>query len=181
MKQTIIVLAFLLTACNSVPVDKSKSTTKPTINNLTQVKLPFSSICGASLTVFDEDSIQLFISDIPDNLRFGGLLKSAENYSAILLLDTYADYQIHYLTTVNKQGKIIETFDLFSYGCSEDEFFWGKTNYTIEKDLRILQTDTSATYKRTESGEVIKESIVSSSHRHEYYVDANGKIKKYGT
>lgn len=182
MKQIIIFTFFILTACNSVTTDKDTSivTEKPTIEKLTKIELPLSSKCGESLTVYDQDSIQKLISKLPNNLRFGGLLKSTENYFAIILLDTHADEQIHYLVTVNKQGSIIEKFDLFSYGCHEDEFFWGQANYTINKDLKIFQSDSSATYKRTDEGEIIPETIVSSSHRHEFYIDNNGKIKKYG-
>jgi hypothetical protein len=181
MKPTVISLFSILTACNSLLTDKTESIKleKSTIDQLTKIELPLSSHCGASLTVYDQDSIQNFVSELPEHLRFGGLLKRTENFSAIILLNTYADEQIHYLTTVNRRGKIIEKFNLFSDGCHEDEFFWGQAKYTIDKDLKILQTDSSATYRRTEDGEIIGESVLSSSNRLEFYVDNDGKIKKH--
>jgi hypothetical protein len=181
MKLSTIFLSLTLIACNSILEDKSQLIEiKPSINQLTKIELPLTSRCGASLPVYDQDRIQTIIAELPKNLRFGGLLKNTENYSAIILLDTYADEQIHFLATVNRDGKIIAKFELFSNGCHEDEFFWGQANYTILEDLKILQADTSATYKRTEDGEIIKETIVSSSHRFEYYVDKDGRIKKAG-
>ena len=177
-----VLLTLALTACDFITTDKTQvAETVLTIKNLKKIELPLSSICGTSLEVLDEDSIRRIIPNFPENLKFGGLLKVSENYSAIILLDTYADQQIHYLTTVSKQGKIIEKFNLFSSGCSEDEFSWGQAKYVIDKDLKIVQTDSSATYKRTESGEIINEATISSSHRFEFQVDTDGKIRKYGT
>ena len=173
MKPLIILFILLGIACNT-PTDKRNN-----IDELTKVTLPYSGSCKTNLTIYEKDNISAVIQKLPDNLMFAGLLKHTEKYSAIILVDTHADYQIPYLTTINNQGEIIEKFDLYSIGCAEDESSWGQANFLIDKDLKIIQTDSSASYKRNENGEIIKETINGTSHKLEFYIDKNGKIKKH--
>ena len=172
-----------LFACDSVQKTEEKviEKTKLTIQNLTKLNLPFSSKCGENLKVYDKDSIRNIFSDLPDNLKFGGLLKKTKTITAIILLDTHADSQIHYLFTLNDKGEILEKFKLFAEDCGEDEFYKTQSNYIIDRNLKITQTDNSETYKRTEEGEIIDSSIVKTSHKYEFYIDTKGKIKQYGT
>ncbi len=88
-----IILATL--ACNQVNTNKQESTEqkKPSIDGLTVITLPFSCTCGTNLSVYDKDSINNFVRNIEPNLEFGGLLKTTNKYSALLLIDRKADYQ----------------------------------------------------------------------------------------
>ena len=180
MRITSLILTIILAVGSFITTANKQSKEYPTIDKLTKISLPFSSSCGAILKVYENVIIKSFISDPPPNLKFGGLLKITENFAAIILVDTYADSQIHYLTTITTQGKIIDKFKLFSSDCSEDELFCSKAKYTIDKELKIIQTDSYSTYKRNKNGEIIKKTIVKSTHKFEFYIDKNGNVKKYG-
>lgn len=177
---TFFFLSLVLTSCNSTSNKKNKST-KAHIEYLTTLNLPFSSSCGDNLEVFDKDSIEKIITKLPNNLKFGGVVKRTKTFIALMLMDTRADYQIPYLTTITIKGKIIDKFKLFSEDCVEDEFYKTQANYFIDRNLKITQTDSSESYKRTNEGEIIKTSVVKSSHNYRFFVDTNGKIKKYGS
>lgn len=168
-----------MTSCSFFNADSKveNKRTNTQLDSLTKVSLPVSGTCGENSNVFDYSYNRKAIRDLPENLRFAGLLKKTDKYFAVLLIDTYADYQNHFIATVSNDGKIIDKFALFSAVCSEDENYWGQAKYTIDKDLKIIQTDSSATYKRNEVGEIIKGTIESSSHRLSLYVDQNGKIQ----
>lgn len=174
----ILVSICFLTCCSYFNADNKseKQKTNSLLDSLTKISLPISATCGESSKVFDFSYNRKIISDLPENLRFGGLLKKTDKYFAVLLIDTYADYQNHFLATVSMDGKIIEMLELFSAGCSEDENYWGEAKYTIDNNLKIIQTDTSATYKRNDVGTIIKKTIKTSSHRLLFYVDKNGNI-----
>lgn len=182
-----MLLLFISTACNQVITEKKqlkeKSGVKGGAENwvLTKTSLPLFNNCSTDLPVYENVNLQDIAKDIPANLKFGGVLKESKNYLAILLIDTFADSQIHYLTTISKEGKIIDKFNLYSGNCLEDEFFWEQSDYRIDQELIIIQTDSSAKYKRDAEGEVVKESIKGSLHKYKLYVDEEGRIKKYGT
>lgn len=174
-----IVLIFGLVSCNFLQPNTIHEKQESTIylDSLTKISLPISKTCGDISEVYDFSYNRKAINDLPENLKFGGLVKKTDNYFAVILIDTYADSQLDYLTTVALDGNIIEKFELFSAGCGGDPYYWGQSNYTIDNNLNIIQTDSSATYNRDTNGAILKESIVSTSHRFSFYVDEQGKIK----
>jgi hypothetical protein len=178
MRIVIIILSVSLVSFNFIRTNTIHENQEPTIylDSLTKISLPISKTCGEISEVYDFSYNNKAINDLPENLKFGGLVKKTDNYFAVILMDPYADFQLHYLTTVTLDGNIIETFELFSAGCSEDPYYWGQSNYTIDNNLNIFQTDSSATYSRDDNGTILKESIVSTSHRYSFYVDEYGKI-----
>lgn len=179
MRIIIIILSVSLVSFNFVRTNTTKENQEPTIylDSLTKISLPISRTCGDISEVYDFSYNKKAINDLQENLKFGGLVKKTDNYFAVILIDTYADFQLQYLTTVAMDGNIIETFELFSAGCGEDPYYWGQSNYTIDNNLNIIQIDSSATYNRDANGTILKESIVSTSHRFSFYVDEQGKIK----
>jgi hypothetical protein len=179
MRITIIILSLSVVSFNFVRINTSDKKQESSIylDSLTKISLPISRTCGEISEVYDFSSYRKAINDLPENLKFGGLIKKTDNYFAVILIDPYADFQLHYLTTVTMDGNIIDKLELFSAGCGEDPYYWGQSNYTIDKNLNIIQTDSSATYNRDTNGTILKESIVSTSHRYSFYVDEHGKIK----
>lgn len=167
-------------SCSSTTKKENKpiEVTKSNVEDFTILNLPISGSCGDDLQVFDKDSIRQIIPELPGNLRFGGVIKRTRNFTALILLDTYADSQIPYLATITNNGKIIDKFKLFSEDCDEDEFYKTQANYTLDKTLKGTQTDNFETYKRDDEGEIIKESVVKNFHKYEFYVDPKGKIIK---
>jgi hypothetical protein len=148
---------------------------------LKKIDLPFSSECGNTLITYDGYSLKPIINNLPGNLDFAGLLKMDKNFSAILLVDNNADIQNHYLITISDEGNIIDNFFLFSHGCSEDEYFTGQAKYTIDKELRIIQADSSATFKRDSKGEIVDTTIKISTNKYQYFINKYGKIRKSET
>jgi len=180
MRLIVIAILLIVTSCyNNEQMDgSSKSKDDFSINNLTKLNLPFKGECGQDYLVYDKDSINKFAPKIPEYLRFGGLLKDCDSYIAVLLVNTLADFQIHYLTTLDKSGNIIEQYELFSNNCAQDAYFWGMSDYIIDENLNIIQKDSSATYERDSIGEIIEESVVTEANRLEIFVNDRGEIKK---
>ncbi len=178
MRIAIIILTFSLVSFNFVRTNTIHENQESSIylDSLTKISLPISRTCGEISEVYDFSPNRKAVNDLPENLKFGGLVKKTDNYFAVILIDPYADFQIHYLATVALDGNIIEKFELFSAGCAGDPYYWGQSNYTIDNNLNIIQTDSSATYSRDADGTILKESIVSTSHRLSFYVDEHGKI-----
>jgi hypothetical protein len=178
MRIAIIILSLSAVSFGFVRINTTNKKQESTIylDSLTKISLPISRTCGEISEVYDFSNNNKAINDLPENLKFGGLVKKTDNYFAVILIDPYADFQLHYLTTVALDGNIIDKLELFSAGCSEDPYYWGQSNYTIDNNLNIIQTDSSATYSRDDNGKILKESIVSTSHRYSFYVDEYGKI-----
>jgi hypothetical protein len=179
MKRFIILLISLIfincTINEKKVIKKEKSNS---FEKLSKIELPIEYYCGESLELFDNDSITKYIVDFPKGLRFGGLINKRNEFSTILLADTYADYQLHFIATVDKKGKMIDIFKLFSKDCGVDENYECESKYQIDKELNIKLSDSTATYERTESGEIIDKTIKVTTNSIHYSIDEKGKVTK---
>jgi hypothetical protein len=80
MKLIIILSTLAFIACNSIRTDEIQKAEKfQEIKRLAKLNLPFSNDCGVILKAPDKKNARNCVSDIPDNLKFGGLLKVSKN------------------------------------------------------------------------------------------------------
>ena len=122
MKHIFLVnLLFILTSCSlTVKTDFQNATQK-----LRQIQLPFSDTCGKELDKleFSYEGSTLF-KYLPnaciDSYKLAVAGKIVENgkFTALLLADTYGDYQMHYIATFTNDGKLISKFLLKIHGGS---------------------------------------------------------------
>lgn len=186
MKLNVVKLSFLFIAVcaascnlNTAPHGKIKKTvSKPSFTSLGKVALPLNGACNINeYNATAHDSLT-GLKGLPSDVFYGKFIKSVPNYTALLLWNSKADYQLHYLATVSGSGKIIDKLELYGINCAEDANYHGEATYAIDKDLIITLKDTSASYQRNDEGIILKETIKTQSHTRKFHVDADGKITK---
>ena len=145
--------------------------------------MPLSHRSGVDFEVIakaDTELLAYFPPLYPDDLEqiwhIAGKVSENKNYVAFLSVNTYADFAIPYLITFTKQGKLITKFELYDTICGEDEFYYGVSTFTINKDLSINVNDSTAEYKRDSAGEIIKASIISKSDHNLFKLMNDGTI-----
>ncbi len=185
MKRILFILLFLpvFTKGQKTPAEKKQLTFTSLVKNIETINLPFSHKCGEDFKTIDKIDTELykyFPPLYPDHPEYGwhiiGKVSENNKYVALLSVNTYSDYAIPYLITFTKQGTTITKFEVYKIGCSDDEFYHGEVTFTINKNLTINISDSSATYKRDIAGKIIKESINSKSSKYLFKVTDDGII-----
>lgn len=176
----LLVLFFLILfgcAMDEQKTAEIKSTYSKKNDRIPMLKLPFKISCGADTMKITKIAVESSLfKTITDNLYLGGCIKSTENFKALILVNPNTDYQLHYLSTINKKGELIDQISLFNINCSGDQFYYGFAEYEISRDFIITLKDSTAKYKRNEKGEIDTESINSKSHLVKYKIDSIGRI-----
>ena len=141
--------------------------------------LPFHHKCGDDLpvTIYPQKNAQIF-DFIPKDLSVVGIVTQNKNFIALLLTNASADYMVPYIVSFNNKGKVITKFEPYKIGCSEDEYYFGKAEFTITRDLYVNVTDSSNSYKRDKNEEIIKDSIVSKNHSYLFQFTKYGNIEE---
>jgi len=166
-----------LTSCSSTV----KTNFEDAAKKIRIIELPFSDTCGKDLKCFDDSTLFKYLPNAcidSYKLAVAGKITGNEKFTALLLADTYGDYQMHYIATFTHKGELIAKFELFKIGCSADEDYFGAAEYTITKNLLVYLKDSTANYKRDSSGNIINESIVSKSHNYTFKISNEGSIVK---
>ncbi|MEI8278383.1 MAG: hypothetical protein WCG87_01395 [Bacteroidota bacterium] len=185
--QLLLLINLLFTILSSCsPTDRNNF--NGAIQKTKVIQLPFSDTCGKDLgnLEFSNTSSPLY-KYLPNacidsfKLAVAGKIVENNKFIALLLVDTYGDYQMHFIATFNNNGKLINKFPLFKIGCDEDEYYFGKAECTITKDLFVYLKDTCAEYKRDESGNIINGSLTSKSNKNTFKIAENGSIVKVGS
>lgn len=192
MKKILFILLLLpvLAQGQKISTEKKQLSFESLVKNVDIINLPFSHECGEDFKTedfkitekIDTELIKYFpplYPGIPEYIwHIVGKVSENKKYVALLSINHYADYVLPYLTTFTKQGTLITKFELYEIGCSEDEFYHGKAIFTINKDLLIKMSDSSATYKRDSTGKIIKGSIISKSNNYLFKLMSDGTIVK---
>ena len=185
MKRILFILFFLpiFAYGQKMPIQKHQLSFASLVKNIETINLPFSHKCGENFKTTNKIDTELnkyFPPLYSDHPEYGwhiiGKVSENNKYVAILSVNTYSDYAIPYLITFTKQGTTITKFEVYKIGCSDDEFYHGEATFTINKNLTIKISDSSATYKRDSEGEIIKESTISKSSNYLFKVTDDGII-----
>jgi hypothetical protein len=170
---TIIVMLTLLFCC-------TKKMDENIFSQLPHISLPFTGSSKQDLQPVELSKEYNHLSTIyPNNLKFVGVLAVRDTFTAILLVNTYADDQIPYLFTYTSKGEKIDSIELIQISVNEDVTYWGAANYVISENLMVSLYDSSSTYQRDNKGEIMKETIKPETHKLFYKITSNGNIQGY--
>jgi hypothetical protein len=156
------------------------------VKNIKSINPPLYATCGQDLNCIEfigkDTIIYQYLPNACDErfkLRVIGKISEKDKYIALLLADTYGDYQGHFVATFTHKGELISSKELFiRTGCGEDENYFGTFNYTITKDVLINMKDSTAEFKRDSLGNIIDETIVAKSHNTSFIIADDGTIVK---
>ena len=178
---TIILLLTLLTSC-----EKSNQKAKVSLNEKRQkaeysekipiINLPFSSTCDIELkgSRFGFTDKEISKYGRKDCSIYGKLVDN-KKYTAIIYL-LPCDVVLPILQTTDKKGIKISELELLEGYCGEDEFSWGSSGFTINKDLTIQITDSASSFERDDKAEIILSTKKLTVKHRQFYINENGKI-----
>ena len=179
----ISVLFILFTSCASNDTKDFDGIAK----RIKRINLPFYDTCGTNLTCMDfvgyDTAINTYLPCSGDNdsqkLCVIGKIYECDKYIALLLANSGADWQMHYIATFTHEGKLLSNMELlFRAGCGEEEDYWGRAECSIMENLTVNLKDSSAEFKRDSNLNIISESIVAKSHSSSFAISDNGTIVK---
>lgn len=186
-KLTIILLLTILFGCGNTVIkkDSTNKTDKVTeisfkdfSDKIPLLTLPLSSNCETGFNVtrygFTNNEILKFGRD---NCSILGKLVDNEKYTAIIYLQP-CDTQLPIIVTTDKYGRKIAELELYDGYCGEEEDFNEISYFSIDKDLNILMTDSSTTFKRDEKIEIIESSKQTTVTYKHFRINTDGKIIK---
>ncbi len=154
--------------------------------NIRTINLPLYGTCGQDLNCIEflrkDTVIYQYLPNAcqePFKLCVIGKISENDKYVALLLADTYGDYQGHFVTTFTHKGVLISSQELFiRTGCGEDESYFGTFSYAITKDVLINMKDSTAEFKRDSAGNIIQGSVIPKVHNNIFRITDGGLIVK---
>ena len=183
---TIILLLTLLSSCgkttqkDNVSLNEKREKIEYTFSEYSEeipiINLPFHSTCDIEL---NGSKLGLTNKEIS---KFGrkdcsvyGKLVDNEKYTAIIYL-LPCDIVLPIIQTTDKKGKKISELELHDGYCGEDEFSWGSSSFTINKDLTIQIIDSVSSFERDDKAEIIESTKKVTIKHKQFYINENGKI-----
>jgi len=140
------------------------------------INFPFSSTCNIELkgSRFGFTDKEISKYGRKDCSIYGKLVDS-EKYTAIVYL-LPCDGVLPVIQTTDKKGTKISELELYDGYCGEDEFSWGSSRFTINKELTIQITDSVSSFKRDNKAEIIESTKKVTVKHRQFYINENGKI-----
>lgn len=86
--------------------------------------------------------------------------------------------QLHLLATVGNDGMIIDHAALFTVGCGGDAAYFGSCRYTINSDVTVALSDTTATAEVDAQGEPVAATLKTAAHHYHMWIDDRGYIHR---
>lgn len=140
------------------------------------IALPFSSNCNIELKEFRSEFSAKEISKFGrENCDVFAKLADKKNFTAIIYL-LPCDALLPIIVTTDKNGKKISELELDDSYCGEDEFSWGSSCFTINKDLTIQTTDSASSFKRDSKNRIIESTKKLTVTHRQFHINENGKI-----
>jgi hypothetical protein len=183
---TIILLLTLLSSCgkttqkDNVSLNEKRQKTEYTFSEYSEkipiINLPFSSTCDIELkgSRFGFTDKEISKYGRKDCYVYGKLVDN-EKYTAIIYL-LPCDIVLPIIQTTDKKGTKISELELHDSYCGEDEFSWGSSGFTINKDLTIQITDSANSFERDDKAEIIESTKKVTVKHRQFYISENGKI-----
>jgi hypothetical protein len=168
-----------LTLIFLISCSDKKTSFETLIEKIDTISLPFFDTCGKDLDclkfVGNDTAISQYLPSASISafkLRVIGKLQQRRQYIMLLLADTYADCQLHYIVTFSNNGEVISKFALYRISGLTNEEYFGEAQCSISKDLVINLRDSTVEYN--DSGK----KFISNSPNDLFRIADNGSIVK---
>ncbi len=141
-----------------------------------QINLPLSAKCEMDLKGSNFDFGNKTINKYgPVNSLIYGKLAEKEKYTVILYINP-ADVALPILQTNNKKGEKISSLNLYEISCWEEENVKETSWFRINKNLNIELGDSSTTFDRNDTGEIIELSKKIKVRNRTFSINSDGVI-----
>jgi hypothetical protein len=172
------ILFFCLIACHTNVSDKSvtqeKSFTKDSDNyskifedftsQMPELTLPLELVCGKPFPVKVTEISSLDRAKNEGYFGLLGKLTEQENYTAVIYT-TPADVVMPVIKTFDKQGNTIDSLVLYVGECGASPVGYWNAKVDILKDMTIVLTDSTISYKTDSLNNLIKSTKSFENHR----------------